>query len=510
MTRQVLVALIALTLAAQSPEVGQRKKLIFHDIRTDAQGHIVPWYSDERGTAYDHVLGLLWRYWKYIPNYWTNNPPEYRKLYRATAGVKKYMIQRTLDDVGIGGDQVAMVLSSWALYYAYTGDPEIVENMRYQADLVLEHGFSGPNDAWPNLPYPCNTTRLAVYDGDLVAGKDFTQPDKAGSLAIEFVTLYKITGERKYLDAARRVADTLAARVKPGDNDNSPLPYRVHAVDGRVRDAYTTNWTGTLRLFEALIDLKEGDADLYRKAHGVFIDWLKAYPMKTNKWGPFFEDIPIWSDTEINAGTLAWYVLEHPNLFPNWKQDVRSMQDWVIRTLGIKHWEKYGLTVIGEQTAYRMQGQSHTSRHASVELLYAARSGDTALKEEAIRQLNWCTYMVDDDGKSWYPNFEVYEVWWTDGYGDYVRHFLRAMAAVPELAPPNQNHLIGSTSVVKSIRYEPERITWQTFDAKSTDTFRLARKPKSLAKDWMWRPLKQGGVLEVRKNQETGSLSLNR
>ena len=49
-----------------------------------------------------------------------------------------------------------------------------------------------------------------------------------------------------------------------------------------------------------------------------------------------------------------------------------------------------------------------------------------------MRRLNWATYSVDADGKNRYPNDDI---WLTDGYGDYVRHYLRAMASFPELAP---------------------------------------------------------------------------
>ena len=38
----------------------------------------------------------------------------------------------------------------------------------------------------------------------------------------------------KYLRAAVGIADTLAAKVKPGDGDNSPWPFRVHAQTGEV------------------------------------------------------------------------------------------------------------------------------------------------------------------------------------------------------------------------------------------------------------------------------------
>jgi len=505
-----LISAVGCVLCAQSPEVGNRKKLIFHDIRTDAQGHIIPWYADNPGTAYDHVLGLLWRYWKYMPNF-SSNDEEFHRRYRATAGVKKYFVFRTLDEPGVGGDQFAMMLSSWSLYYAYSGNPEVLEDMRNEADLYIANGFSSSTAAWPNIPYPCNTKKLAVYDGDLVAGKGYTQPDKAGSFGAELVALYKITGDRKYLDVARAIADTLASRVQSGDNDHSPLPYRVHAETNQVRDAYTSNWTGTLRLFEGLIGLHEGNTDCYRKAHTTISEWLKQYPLKTNKWGPFFEDVGNWSDTQINAGTLAWYMLEHPDWDPDWRTDVRGIQDWVLKTLGLDYWKRYGPTIIGEQTVYKVQGQSHTSRHASVELRYAEQSGDTSRKEEAVRQLNWATYMVDDDGKNWYPNFELQEIWWTDGYGDYVRHYLRAMGAAPELAPPGQNHLLRTTSVCRKVEYQPRRVAYDTFDDSGEEVLRLVSRPRAVRcggrplpyrkgpaeEGWGWEPLSSGGVLRL-------------
>jgi len=506
----VAVGAFTPALPAQSPEVGARNKLIFHDIQTDAQGKIVPWFSPDPGTGYDHVLNLVWRYWKYMANF-SSNDPEFHRRYRQTAGVKKYFVFRTLDEPGVGGDQFAMMLSSWSLYYAYSGNPEVLEDMRNEADLYMANSLSPPSAVWPNIPYPCNMKKLAVYDGDLVAGLGYTQPDKAGSFGAELVTLYKMTGDRKYLDTAKSIADTLASKVQPGDNDHSPLPFRVNAETGQVRDAYTSNWTGTLRLFDGLIDLHQGNTDAYRKAHTVLSDWLKQYPLRTNKWGPFFEDVGGWSDTEINAGTLAWYILEHPDWDPNWRTDVLGIQDWVLRTLGIDYWKRYGMTVIGEQTVYKIQGQSHTSRHASVELRYAEATGDSSRKEEAIRQLNWATYMVDDDGKNWYPNFELQEIWWTDGYGDYVRHYLRAMGAAPELAPPGQNHLLRTTSVCRQIEYQPRRIRFETFDDSGSEVLRLASKPTAVrcggkalsqreeagAEGWTWQPLSSGGVCRL-------------
>ena len=61
---------------------------------------------------------------------------------------------------------------------------------------------------------------------------------------------------------------------------------------------------------------------------------MKTFPLKTNKWGPFFEDIPGWSDTQTNAITFAMFILQHPDLFPDWKNEVKGIIDWTYRELG--------------------------------------------------------------------------------------------------------------------------------------------------------------------------------
>lgn len=50
--------------------------------------------------------------------------------------------------------------------------------------------------------------------------------------------------------------------------------------------------------------------------------WLKAFPLKTNKWGPLFEDVPTasWSNTEHSADTPAMYILDHPEWDAAWCQ----------------------------------------------------------------------------------------------------------------------------------------------------------------------------------------------
>lgn len=487
----------------------------YHAVRiSKADGSILPWYSADPGASYDTVLKLVWNFWK--------------NMETDSNGLKYYMNHQVWkpehDMRGLGGDQINMALSSWALLYAYSGDREVVENMKYLADTYLERSLSDSTDSWPYLPYPYNTgIHSGKYDGDMRNGKGFLQPDKAGNFGFELVNLYKITGEKKYLDAAIHIANTLTAHVVPGDNEKSPLPFRVNAKtgktgsffdnngSGRLMEAalYTSNWTGTMMLFDALISLNNAEKERYRNAFNILLEWMKTVPLKTNKWGPFFEDIPGWSDTQTNAITFAMFILQHTELFPHWKEEVKGIIGWTYRELGNHEYDKYKVVVMNEQTVYRVPGNSHSSRQASVELMYGQLSGDTAYTANAIRTLNWATYTVANDGRNRYIRDDI---WLTDGYGDYVRHYLRAMAAMPELAPKSSDHALQSTSTLCEIAYEPSKITYRTYDDASEETFRLVSKPERVrvndseltetnnvaTEGWKWQPLDEGGILFIK------------
>ena len=415
----------------------------------------------------------------------------------------------------MGGDQINMALSSWNLLYGYLGDPDIQKNMTQMADYWLDHGISSSDALWPNLPYPYKiAVHSDVYDGDMRAGRGYLQPDKAGSFGAELVVLYKITKNPKYLQAAIKIANTLSAKVQKGDAEHSPWPFRVNATTGAVhkeiRDGktfeagYTANWSPTLRLLTGLIDLNQGQVSDYMKTVKITINWIKTFPLKTNRWGPFFEDINTaeYSDTEINADTMAFYILQHPEWDNGWKQQARGILDWSFNTLANHDFGKWHVIPINEQTAYRMPGNSHTSRHESVELVYCEKTGECARKEGAIRGLNWATYTVNTDGTNRYPHDDI---WLTDGYGDYVRHYLRSMAAAPELAPNDQDHLLQTSSVIQSILFAQDKITYTKFDAGSTELLKLgAAVPKSIDGGTMrWDPNSKVLAVTAQNNSVT-------
>ncbi|MGC4038184.1 MAG: hypothetical protein QM764_19635 [Chitinophagaceae bacterium] len=510
----------------------QRKEvLIYHPIQTDKDGKIVSWYDPNPGKSYDHVIKQVWNFWDTMRRD-MNGLPYYmnHQVWRPTMN----------DPRGIGGDQLSMALSSWRLLYAYTGNERVKSNMFFMADYYLLHGFTPTNSKWPDIPFPYNTLIYSgIYDGDMCAGKDFAQPDKAGSFGLELIHVYKINENKLYLEAAEKIANTLATHITPGNINYSPMPFRVNVFSNEIallkgRPAtgtwidtagYTSNWAPTMQLFLDLIDLKVGDAGVYKKSFDILLGWMKQYAMKENKWGPFFEDVDWYSETQINAMTFARFIMEHQQFFPEWKTDVQKIITWIHKNFSNESWKKYGVTVTNEQSAYQAAGNSHSARQAADELLFGSLTGDTSFYANAVRELNWATYMVDFDGTNRYPKDEP---WLTDGYGDYVRHYLRAMDVAPELTPLAEDHIISSTAVIQQADYSGTfnkfiyfnfqnidsnkvNLFYQTFEISGIEKIRLKKKPSSVLLDYKaitenktgegfeWKPMQTGGLLIVRR-----------
>ena len=505
--------------------------LIYHPIQTDKEGKIIPWYNANPGKSYSHIVNIVWNFWD--------------TMRMDMNGLPYYMNHQVWnpefnDPRGIGGDQFAMALSSWRLYYPYSGNERVKANMYFIADYYLTHGLSAPNTAWPYMPFTYNTYIYSgIYDGDMRDGQGYIQPDKSGSFALELVHLYKISENNLYLDNAIKMANVLARHIKEGNINYSPLPFKVNVFTGetgmlRNHDftgtwidtaGYTTNWAPTLNLFLDLTAMHKGDTTAYKSGFNIILNWMKAYAMKENKWGPFFEDVDWWSETQINAMTFARFIMEHREYFLDWKNDVMNIINWVHKNFANDKWKKYGVIVTNEQTVYQTPGNSHSSRQAADELLYVSLSGDSTLYENAVRELNWATYMVDFDGKNRFPQDEP---WLTDGYGDYVRHFLRAMDAIPQLTAPGEDHIISSTSVIQEADYAGSfkkyiylnwenvdsvkvKLFYRAFDTTGTEKIKLNTKPsavlleyKSLAEcktgeGFEWKPMTGGGMLTIRR-----------
>src|SRR5262249_46310004 len=70
--------------------------------------------------------------------------------------------------------------------------------------------------------------------------------------------------------------------------------------------------------------------------------------------------------------------------------------------------------------------------------------------------------------------------WWTDEFSDGPRRMMDAFWAVPEWAPADESHLLGSLSAITRISYAPNSVTYSTFDAESTDVLRVDFTPDAV------------------------------
>ncbi len=441
--------------------------LVYHNIVVDEQGGIVPWNNPDPAVAFNEIIYK-------VVDFWRNMQP-------ARNGLPYYMVHQVWkpedDSRGLGGDQLNMMLSSWRLLYAYTGWETLKVEMQAVADYYLAHSLSAPDAVYPNIPYPYNCDIYSGgYDGDMLIGKGFTQPDKAGSFGYELVNLYKMTRREEYLDAAVKIAACLCANMREdADISHSPWPFKVQAETGEVRPTseYTAAYEPTLELLLALQELDPANSREYRRVFDFVNCWMVNVAFANQKWGPFFEDCTESSATQMNAVKFAQFVMNHRELYPEWEKMVQAIFNWAGKTLANHNWEHYGVTPMNEQTCYEVPGNSHSARQACAGIQFDALHGRGA-GDADIRRLSWATYMVAANGANQYYNDDV---WMTDGYGDYIRHYLRAMAFDPQqLVTPYENHILSSTSVLSNVSYEPGQMRYTAFDADGKEVIRLAAK----------------------------------
>lgn len=464
-----------------SAQVAAADTLNGHTVVLDSSGKIVPWTTDP-SLGYDTVVNLAWDYMlNKVPNASNGKPGYYSYSYMNPD--TQQLQTWPHNPAGLYG----MLTESALKYYQYSGNRAVVTVAENVAAWHLGHGMTLSTDSWANVPYSSSDPGSLTYQGSSYAGSTgsgdgagYLEPDKIGELGYAWLTLYEFDGNTAFRDAAINCANTLAAKVRVGNAAQSPWPFRVNAQNGSIREDYSAEVIGPIKLFDLLIKLNLGNTAAYQTARQTAWNWLMTYPIQNNVWSNYFEDVATQSDlsnvTQYNAVMTARYLMEHPEFDANWQTHVRNILSWV-KT----NWSAaaYGATTIKEQFAFPYPMGSHTSRYAAANAMLYELTGDTTAREEAIRSFNWATYMARSTGVV-IDGPSVNNQWFTDGYGDYIRHFMTGMGAMPILAPAGQNHVLRSTSIVQNVSYAPGDIRYTTFDAASTEVLRINFVPGSV------------------------------
>jgi hypothetical protein len=216
--------------------------------------------------------------------------------------------------------------------------------------------------------------------------------------------------------------------------------------------------------------------------------------------------------TQYSAGEMARYLLEHPELDSDWRAHAGRLIGWIERTFGVDTKREAGLQwgalAISEQLEYMYKMGSHTARYASLAALWHDKTGEADALEKAFRSFNWASYMCDGRGVVRVGPVES-SYWFSDGYGDYIRHFMVGLGAVPAWSASGEDHLLRSSSVVTDVSYRPREVRYRTFDDSGEERLRLSFVPKTVTADevelktgWSWDA--KTGVLQVRRRGARG------
>lgn len=465
-----------------------------HPIRYDSSHGLISWIQPQ-DRAWTEVIEKAW-------GFLLDGAP------RDQGGRPVYYTYCCIDNAGKPGawpHNPAMMFGnlaeSAARWYAFSGDKRVLDLGRKVLDYQIAHGTVPATAKWGGMPYASSNHGDAqfrgandkAYDqknsgrGD---GPGFIEPDKGGEIGVSYLLYYKITGDSKYLDAARAIADALVKNRREGNWRESPWPFRVNAETGAIREQYCANIIVLIRLFDGLIANHWGGVENYRKAREAAWKWMMEFPMRDDLWANIFEDVESFPlPTNVNQYSpmeTARYLMLHPDRDPQWRAHTEHLIDFVERHFAIdvpkEPGVQWGATAISEQIADMNKMGSHTSRYASILAMLAARTGDRAAKEKAFRSFNWASYMCRENGMVNVGPVDQ-SIWFTDGYGDYIRHFLTGMGSFPEWAPNNETHLLRSASAVTEITYEPSSVRYRAWPGDLDEVAKLAFRPARVTID---------------------------
>ena len=465
-----------------------RKRMIYinaHEVVCDNQERLEAW------TSYDNVVRLAMNFIKNCPVDAANGLPWYLQY----SCFWTDPLRPTIWPDNPAG-KFAWATTTLLKYYPYSGDASFILIVKTMMDRLWEYRTPENND-WPGVPYASAQPGTGIYYGARADGEYATEPDKVAQAGRAYVDLYEVTGEKKSLEMGSHCAAVLASKVRLGDEDHSPWPFRVDVRSGVPIEEYTAHMIPAIRLFDELSRL--GVAN-YRPLRDQVWNWIEKYPLKNNIWKGHFEDIRIDSTNQnrdqLSPLETARYILYNQDQFPDWMVDAKGLIDWVKDNLGAAPF--FGSIPIHEQKFCYFPMGSHTARFASLSALFAEQTGTELYKEQALRSFNWASYMAVEDGTvtTGIDRPDYYnQCWFTDGYFDYVPHFIEGMASMPELAPADQDHMLRSTSVIQEISYLPKKIFFRAFDTEGVQKLRLTFTPLKISAEG--KRLKRNKSLDV-------------
>jgi len=410
------------SLAAENPEIGNHRAIY------DSKGLLLPWTSWT--DALDREMTWYLRcpvehgYPRFI--YITFMNGDYAPIARRTDFIPSM--------------QNGMGIISYLKYYAWSGkkDPKILQFARYMGDYLVKESLTPDTGKYPRFTRSTGIREKFPQPADSGTQGDRPyeiEPDKGGIAGYALVLLYEQTSDKKYLDQALQNARVLAANMAPGDDRQSPWPFRVDYRTGESRGPVSANISFNLRLFDKLIERGYPE---FRVPRQKLWTWIKNYQIPNLKdgslWVQFFEDHAepdnrnAWSPLN-----LARYLIEKKEaLDPDWQQDAKALIDFCIRNFTSI---RSGVPVCGEQTYDKMPWGGVLSTYGAALAMYSAAAKNDEYKALAYQALNYALYAINDDGCPRENSLQKGRGGWQeDAHTDKIHNYIDAMTAFPDWA----------------------------------------------------------------------------
>lgn len=495
-----LCLLLFFSLAFSYSDAAQtRSNYYAHEVVHDEHGVIAPWHTGQNGPL-DTRLRIAVEVMKRYP--WVDDKkavmaaPDF--IYNSHWSIKDdgtILIPPTNDWMcGDLSQRAWSIIKGLTAYYQYSGDPIAFLYIPLTADYILDYAQTSDDHDWPRFPIATPTSGKAY--GKCIQDAR-TQLDLCAIVGTEILRAYKLTGNDRYLQAAKHWGDVFAEKC---DLDPTLPPWNRYTHPEVVgwSDELTGSVTLILDFLDELIRIgytgKDRSIIKARDAGRRYIrDELMPQWLENDTWGRNYWD---W-DNSVICGIVSMcgdYIMKNPQSFPGWKTDLRNILTLIFNRNGADPYSvgdvyhgawafPESLTCCGTSLSYNQYTAAPTMLRLGV------LANDDRILEIGRRMMIMATYDSHENGVVWDGIFGepvATKEWSNLAHPWPLCQVMEALAWTPELfGPKRENHIMRSTSVVNHVVYEKNTIEYSTFDAPegTIDVIRLSYRPTSITAD---------------------------
>ena len=376
----------------------------------------------------------------------------------------------------------ALFIETLLACYVYSGDKQNLQYAKDLADWNIAHSTS-VSFPYGGMPY---STFNKGKPGGFVDGLAI-MTDKAAVMALAYLRLFILSGEKKYFDASYTIASKLSENQLPEGN----WPFRVDPETRVVKEQYTSSVIYAIQLFEA-IDKTEGKKT-FQKSRDRAFEWLMKNPVETMKWCGYYEDIPENANNRTNWDCIdvARYLVAHRKENPEYLGKALKLNAYLTdsiitngKTFISKDHPYFPGEGVREQKVCFTPMCGHSAHWALLMADLYNATGEEQYRRRAIQTMNYVTYHLQPNGSMLLSvNYELalYQLWFSNQMAP-VLFLMNFLGTFPDLAPDGENHLLSYTSSITSISYNQDDISYKTL-GKSSDVLKINFLPKTVTID---------------------------